>query len=125
MESHAIDDNGQQRSEDQVRKEAIRNLCKTQHLQEVVGAPAWWDRQLKNLKAMCQTYGLPDLFLTLTCDEVSESRFEEIQDLENLAMRVTTLLNPGPDGRQPNLEKLNEFPPWAVSFLLGILCSWT
>lgn len=125
VQRHGIDDNGQHRPEEQVRKEAIRSLCKTHHMQDVEGSPAWWERQLRNLKAMCQTYGLPDLFLTLTCDEVSESRFEEIAELEDLAMAVTSLLNPGPDGRQPNLDKLNDFPPWAVgdnSILLAGRC---
>ncbi len=39
---------------------------------------------LQDLLAMVDRYGMPTLFLTLTADEVSTTRWQEVDDIEIL-----------------------------------------
>lgn len=104
MQQHAADSQGRERSAHEVRAEAIRAFCKTPFVSDIEGAPGYWATQLHELKGMCQEYGLPDCFLTLTSDEVSSTRFLEIDDIE----RLVRLVADWPNGS-------NDPPLWAVS----------
>ncbi len=53
---------------------------------DVAGRSGWCRTRLEGLKCMCQTYGMPQLFRTLTADEVSDTHFDQI---EALLQRVT------------------------------------
>ena len=50
----------------------------------VPGSPAWFRRELQNLLAMVDAWGLPLFFLTLTADEHSPLKWTEINDMEQL-----------------------------------------
>lgn len=53
----------------------------------IPGSPQWHGNALKDLLTKASTYGMPHLFLTLTADEVSELRWEEIKSLEEHLQR--------------------------------------
>jgi hypothetical protein len=103
MESHRFDKEGRERPPEEVRKEAIQKLPKSPVLQSVEGTAAWWTLRLSELKAMVAKLGMPSAFLTLTEDEVSQCRFDEIVHLENMAEAV---------GRW---ERDPQRPVWTVS----------
>lgn len=53
-------------------REKKRLLRKTYGLiSNVVGTPGYWNRNLQELVACVEAWGVMDLFLTLTCNEVS------------------------------------------------------
>ena len=54
----------------------------------VSGSPSWYRNQLNNLIAITNRYGLPSFFLTLTADEVSEIKWEEVEEAEHIATCV-------------------------------------
>jgi hypothetical protein len=47
-------------------------------------SPEWHRNQLLDLLAMVDAWGLPSIFLTLTADEVSKIRWQEIDHLEKI-----------------------------------------
>ena len=49
---------------------------------EIPNTPGWHRKQLNNLLALVDARGLPTLFLTLTADELSDTRFEGMDSLE-------------------------------------------
>jgi hypothetical protein len=53
----------------------------------IVGSSSYHRRALQDLLAIKAKYGMPSFFLTLTSDEVSELRWEEINDLEEFLKR--------------------------------------
>lgn len=55
---------------------------------KVAGSPSWFMSQYKDLLCMVDHFGLPDIFLTVTADEVSESRWAEVNDLCDLLRRI-------------------------------------
>ena len=57
------------------------------------GTPAWHKRHLQDLVHMVKVFGMPHLFLTLTCDEVSEMKWQEIVDLEEFLKSVASNLS--------------------------------
>jgi hypothetical protein len=113
-----FDSNGQPRPEKEVREEALKKLSRSHLLQRVEGTPAWWGTQLSDLKAMSRKFGLPDLFLTLTEDEVSDTRFQEINDIEHWVRHCLGLPIPGIEGPgdpdKPCFEPDGR-PQWTVS----------
>lgn len=48
----------------------------------------WHRNQVLDLLTMVEVWGLPSLFRTLTTDEVSETRWREIDDMEQLPKRL-------------------------------------
>jgi Helitron helicase-like domain at N-terminus len=56
-------------------QEAIKHIAKYDVPKTVDGSSAYWRGQLQNLCAAADSEGLPDLFLTLTCDEVTHLKY--------------------------------------------------
>ena len=48
-------------------------------------SPSWHRRQLKDLITMVDAWGLQDFFLTFTVDEVTDTRWQEINVIESIA----------------------------------------
>ena len=51
------------------------------------GTPAWHYQNLQDLFAMCEEEtgnGMPNLFWTVTMDEVSQLKWQEVKDMEDL-----------------------------------------
>lgn len=65
--------------------DAMRNIARYNLPTSMPGTPAWHQKNLKDLIAIVDMWGLPDLFLTFTTDEVTETRWEEITTIENIA----------------------------------------
>ena len=57
------------------------------------GTPGYHRSQLQDLLCRVQTWGVPDLFLTLTADETSELRFKEIDSLDAYLTRFGASLD--------------------------------
>ena len=57
------------------------------------GSPARHHSQLQDLKCMVDAWGMPHGFITLTADEHSEFRWEEMADLDGLMRGVSANLN--------------------------------
>jgi hypothetical protein len=71
--------------------EAMVHVAKHTIPSDVKGSPAWHKKQLANLLCLVQHHGMPHIFLTLTADEVSESRWDpEITHLEALLQRFNS-----------------------------------
>lgn len=62
--------------------EIWRKVAKTGVPASFLGSPSWHRAQLKDVQCMVEHYGMPSLFLTLTSDEVSDSKFPEIQAMD-------------------------------------------
>lgn len=58
----------------------------------VAGLPNWFFSQFKDLLCMVEYFGLPDFFVTVTADEISETRWTEIDDLSTLLRTFNTEL---------------------------------
>lgn len=69
---------------------AYQHVMKFRITASVPGTPAWHRKQLSDLLYRVHRLGLPFLFLTLTCDEVSHLRWQEIDDLENFLTRFNS-----------------------------------
>ena len=67
---------------DKSREDAFRAVLKHNVSLSIPGTPGWHKSKLEDLKAMVRTWGIPHGSLTLTCDEVSPTRWQEITDLE-------------------------------------------
>lgn len=63
-------------------EDALQNVAKYAIPKSIPNSPAYHRAQLKNLLAMVDCYGLPNFFVTLTADEVSELRWPEYIDIE-------------------------------------------
>jgi len=50
----------------------------------LAGSPHWHKRHLNDLLTMVDKFGMPSFFLTLTADEVSETRWKEITAMETI-----------------------------------------
>jgi hypothetical protein len=57
----------------------------------VPGSPRYHREALEDLLALVHAHGMPDFFLTLTSDEVSELRWPDIDQLEKLAQSITSI----------------------------------
>lgn len=58
--------------------QAVRHAAKYMVSDAIPGTPAWYRRHLADLLCMVRRWGLPSFFLTLTADEASDMRFEEV-----------------------------------------------
>jgi hypothetical protein len=65
----------------------MRHVVKWKMPATVIGSPKYHRDALLDLKALVQRAGMPTLFVTLTADEVSGTRWEEINDLETFMER--------------------------------------
>ena len=55
------------------------------------GSPSWHRRQLKDLIMMVDAWGLPDFFLTFIADEVTDTRWQEINVIKSIATHYNAL----------------------------------
>ena len=55
-------------------KEVYMNIIKQNISPQLTGSPGWHKKELHDLIAVVDMYGLPSLFVTLTSDEVSKSK---------------------------------------------------
>ena len=62
--------------------DALRRILKWTVPEKVSGSPTYHRQQLADLLCRVEAWGMPTFFLTLTADECSELRWEEISDLE-------------------------------------------
>jgi len=69
-------------------EEIIKQLLKWNVPPAIAGSPSYFRDQLKSLLAMVERYGLPTFFVTLTADESSNLRWEEIKDLESIISKM-------------------------------------
>jgi len=64
------------------RPEALQKVSKFSVPGTLQNVPAYYRGCLSDLFTRVETHGMPDLFVTLTIDETSELRWQEIKDLE-------------------------------------------
>ena len=69
---------------DATQQQIMQHVLKHTVPSTVPGSPAWFRRELQNLLAMVDAWGLPSFFLTLTADEHSPLKWTEINDMEQL-----------------------------------------
>jgi hypothetical protein len=65
-------------------EEVMRFALKHELSSNMPGSPRWHGEQLADLITMFKERGMPNFFLTLTSDEISELRWPEIDDLERV-----------------------------------------
>eukprot|EP00798_Chlamydomonas_sp_ICE-L_P009807 gene9807-biopygen6985 len=63
-------------------QEMYKSLMKYNVPHTLSGSPKWHKRHLNDLLTVVDKFGMPSFFLTLTSDEVSETKWPEISDLE-------------------------------------------
>ena len=61
--------------------ELVRRIAKSPTLRKVPGSAAYYKNALMDLLAMVKEYGMPHFFLTLTMDDASEIRWQEVNDV--------------------------------------------
>jgi hypothetical protein len=66
-------------------KEVFRRVVKQLAPASIVGSPSYYRRNLADLLAYAAKHGMPNLFVTLTADELSELKWSCIRDLEEFA----------------------------------------
>ena len=66
------------------QQQIMQNVMKHSVPATVPASPAWFRRELHNLLAMVDAWGLPSFFLTLTADEHTPLKWTEINDMEQL-----------------------------------------
>jgi hypothetical protein len=69
-------------------EEIIKQLLRWNVPSAIAGSPSYFRKQLKSLLALVERYGLPTFFLTLTADESSNLRWEEVKDLESIMSKM-------------------------------------
>ncbi len=62
--------------------EVIRHVLKHSLPPTMPGTPAWHRRHLQDLQCMVDRWGMPSFFLTLTADELSDTRWPEVKSLD-------------------------------------------
>ncbi|EFJ41020.1 hypothetical protein VOLCADRAFT_107856 [Volvox carteri f. nagariensis] len=63
-------------------EDAIRHILKHKLPATLPNTPAWHRSNLQDLLCMVDRFGMPSFFLTLTTDEVSATRWPEVETLE-------------------------------------------
>jgi len=69
---------------DEDEEEAVRHALKHAVPSTIPGSPAWHYNALQDLLAMVEENGMPDLFWTVTMDEVSQLKWQSVIDMEKL-----------------------------------------
>ncbi|GAX86458.1 hypothetical protein CEUSTIGMA_g13868.t1 [Chlamydomonas eustigma] len=72
------------RHPEQNEEEAVRHAMKHVLPATIPGSPAWHYNALQDLLAVVNENGMPDLFWTVTMDEVSELKWQPVKDMEVL-----------------------------------------
>jgi hypothetical protein len=72
---------------DREMEDAIRNVVKKVVPSAIVGSSGYHRKALQDLLAIRAKYGMPSFFLTLTSDELSDLRWEEIGTLDEFMSR--------------------------------------
>jgi ATP-dependent DNA helicase PIF1 len=67
---------------------AYKHILKHSVPSAMPGSPTWHRNHFKDLLVYVEHYGMPDLFLTLTSDEVSETKWTEVKQLEELLQKT-------------------------------------
>eukprot|EP00198_Chlamydomonas_reinhardtii_P006415 XP_001695751.1 predicted protein [Chlamydomonas reinhardtii] len=65
----------------------IKHIIKYSLPSTMPNTPSWHRRNLQDLLALVDRWGLPTHFLTLTADEFSTSRWEEVETLEDMVRK--------------------------------------
>lgn len=87
--------------------DALRHVAKHIVPKSIPGSPMYHRTQLQNLLAMVDAYGMPNFFLTLTADEVSELKWPEYDQLEDILKDL--LQNPNLDWKNAPVECIRLF----------------
>ena len=66
----------------------ISQIVKYKLPETLTGSSSWHRNHLNDLMAFVDMYGLPHLFVTLTCDKTSELRWTDIVDLEKIIKKL-------------------------------------
>lgn len=75
------------KSPDATQEELLAQIIKFKLPKNIPGTPSWHRSKLNDLLALVDRYGLPSFFLTLTADECTSMKWEEINDLEAFLKR--------------------------------------
>jgi hypothetical protein len=71
-------------------RQCIQSVVKHKLPTKLMGSPKWHAAKLKDLLTMVNRFGMPSHFITLTCDEFSELRWPEFQDMETILRAFNT-----------------------------------
>ena len=74
---------------DAQEEDNYRHLVKHNLPHQIPGSPSYFRSHLKNLLAVVKKKGLPTLFVTLTADEVSSTKWPECSAIEDIFTKVT------------------------------------
>jgi hypothetical protein len=66
----------------------LQHITKYDLPSSIQGTPRWHRSQLQDLLAMVEQFGMPQFFLTLTTNETSSLRWEEVIQIENIAKTI-------------------------------------
>ncbi|KAG2482459.1 hypothetical protein HYH03_018605 [Edaphochlamys debaryana] len=62
-------------------QEVVHHVIKHKLPETLPNTPAWHRKNLQDLLCLVDRWGMPSLFLTLTADEVSDTRWPEVQNI--------------------------------------------
>ena len=68
--------------------EVLQHVIKYSLPSSIEGTPRWHKSQLKDILAIVDKFGMPNLFLTLTADEASSLRWEDVADIEQIVQQI-------------------------------------
>ena len=68
--------------------DVLQHITKYNLLSSIQGTPRWHKSHLQDLLAMVEQFGMPHFFLTLTADETSSLRWEEVIQIEDIAKTI-------------------------------------
>lgn len=75
-------------------EQAIENIIKHMLPKTTPHSPLWFQNKLYDMEAMTSKFGLPFLFMTLTVDDVSSTKWQEYVDLEARLAKIHPSLTP-------------------------------
>ena len=68
--------------------DVLQHITKYNLPSSIQGTPRWHKSHLQDLLAMVEQFGMPQFFLTLTADETSSLRWEEVIQIEDIAKTI-------------------------------------
>ena len=68
--------------------EVLQHVTKYSLPPYIEGTPRWHKSQLKDLLTMVDKFGMHDMFLTLTADEASYLRWEDVANIEQIVQQI-------------------------------------
>lgn len=75
-------------------EQAIENIIKHMLPKTTPHSPLWFKNKLYDMEAMTAKFGLPLLFMTLTVDDVSSTKWQEYIDLEDMLKKIHPSFTP-------------------------------